>query len=450
LERLLRMGGNGLSAHQQRLSTTQNNISNALTPGYRRQTNDLATLGGRLGASGQLGVTTTGRRSIDAPLVDRWIPYERGRMGNAQTRYEIASLTESTMSTSGTQLQEHVAEFFTSLRQLSADPGSSIIRRDVVAKGQTLADGFRQAAEALQQVREGVRAQTEVLVEDINGKLDRVASLDRQITSGLGSPEIIDERDRLVSDLATSIGVRVVGMSNGGVSIVTASGRALVEGGQSRALSIATNADEQVEVLMPDGQPLARPGGQIGAMIDSDREVVGRTMEQLDTLARNFADAVNVEHSAGVALDGSTGRDFFASTGTPTGAAATFTVNAQIIDDPLLFGASDDAALLPGGNDAVLNMIDIQESAIVGTDTFAKFVNEISSDIAQQVVDAEGDEMSTGQSLAQLENMQASTSGVSMEEEMIAMAQAKNAFEASSRIIDVGNELFDTVFNLVR
>jgi len=261
---------------------------------------------------------------------------------------------------------------------------------------------------------------------------------------------IVDERDRLVSGRASSIGVRVVGMSNGGVSIVTASGRALVEGGQARALSIGLNGADELEVRMQDGQPLARPGGQIGAMIDSDREVIGQAMAQIDTLARNVADAINAEHSAGVALDGSTGRDFFSATGTPEGAAATFTVDAELVEDPLLLAASDDAALLPGGNDTILNMIELQEASMVGTDSFAKFVNEIATDIAQQVVDAEGDMMSTGQSLAQLENMQASTSGVSMEEEMIAMAQAKNAFEASSRIINVGNELFDTVFGLVR
>ena len=50
--------------------------------------------------------------------------------------------------------------------------------------------------------------------------------------------------------------------------------------------------------------------------------------------------------------------------------------------------------------------------------------------------------------LAHLEDVQASISGVSLEEELVAMTEAKHAFEASAKLITVADEMLGTVLSL--
>jgi flagellar hook-associated protein FlgK len=53
-------------------------------------------------------------------------------------------------------------------------------------------------------------------------------------------------------------------------------------------------------------------------------------------------------------------------------------------------------------------------------------------------------------SAIQLENLFQAEAGVSLDEEMIAMSQAKTAFDASSQVIRAADEMAQTVLMMVR
>ena len=55
---------------------------------------------------------------------------------------------------------------------------------------------------------------------------------------------------------------------------------------------------------------------------------------------------------------------------------------------------------------------------------------------------------SSSASIAQLENVQASISGVSLEEELLSINEAQRAFEAALRIIETTEEMMDSVMML--
>lgn len=123
-------------------------------------------------------------------------------------------------------------------------------------------------------------------------------------------------------------------------------------------------------------------------------------------------------------------------------------VNAEIVDDPALFAASNEVNAVPGGNGAVKSLSMVQDTTLVSDMSFERYVADMSSDLAQHIHQARSDASASASSLGHLRNLQSSVSGVSMEEEMIAMTQAKNAFEAASKLVQVGDELMNTILSL--
>jgi flagellar hook-associated protein 1 FlgK len=224
-----------------------------------------------------------------------------------------------------------------------------------------------------------------------------------------------------------------------------------VEGASARKLAV----DEQGGVLslgiegVGGTQALETPGGAIGGMLHSHNDVLAGHLEELDTLAYEFATQINAVHAAGVGLDGAGGRDLFEVTG-PGGAAKSLRVNGAIAADPSLIAASTDAAGLPGGNDNLQAMIDLAETALPNGNTLEEGLQKMRQGLGANIRAATLDAETASASLAQLESLRGSVEGVSLEEEMIALTEAQRGFEAAMKVVQAGDEMFDTILSLKR
>jgi flagellar hook-associated protein 1 len=149
-------------------------------------------------------------------------------------------------------------------------------------------------------------------------------------------------------------------------------------------------------------------------------------------VATQVANDVNTLHRTGFALDGSTGRDFFAIG--PTG----ISVAAAIVADPTLIGAASSAgagldgsraqeiAALTGANEAY-------QQLVVALGVESQAVNrrvEVQAAIVAHVDDA-----------------RESAAGVNLDEEMTAMVEYQHAYEAASRFLTAVDETLDTLIN---
>ena len=130
----------------------------------------------------------------------------------------------------------------------------------------------------------------------------------------------------------------------------------------------------------------------------------------------------------------------------PADPARSFSLSAQLKGHPERL-----ALWTPGaaGPDALGEMTGLDDSAQMSTgESFGAFVVGIQTGIGRAIHQASARLEQAEGALFGAQSMQSSLSGVSLEEEMVALTQAKQAFEASSRLVQVGNTLMDTILSL--
>ncbi len=152
--------------------------------------------------------------------------------------------------------------------------------------------------------------------------------------------------------------------------------------------------------------------------------------------------------SAGFAQDGTTGHNVFSVGATSANAAAQIAVDPTLLANPALLPASSSAAGLPGDNTNVNAMIATEQTALAGGSspetTFSNIVASFGA--ASQRASAMSDQ--DGALLDNLTNLRESTSGVSLDEEMVNLTSAQRAFEAVSKVITTADSMLDTLMSL--
>ncbi|MEC9400223.1 MAG: flagellar hook-associated protein FlgK, partial [Myxococcota bacterium] len=374
-----------------------------------------------------------------------------GESGHHRAKLEIATFTEGLVNGEGHDLSERVGDFFSTVRELESNPGDATTRREFVERARSLAQGVQQRHGALTRARELGQQKAGDTVNSINAKLSQIAASDQEIMSGQGGPEAVDARDKLVAQVSDSIGARVVPGKNGAVNLITQDGAALVEGGRARPLSLDVSAAGEMSLTSSNGRTLGKIGGELGGIFDADRQVIGSQLAELETFARDFANEANAVHSQGFGLDGNTGRPLF--TFDAAEASSSLAVAREIVDDPGLVAAASAAGNVPGGNINIQALAALQDAAIiggggVGGKTPQAALRQSATSLGQIIETTSLELEASNGALAHLEDVQASISGVSLEEELVAMTEAKHAFEASAKLITVADEMLGTVLSL--
>ena len=441
IQTLVRIGAGALGAGTQRMATVQHNIANAHTPGYRRQRADLHTLGGHHQTQA-FGVGVGDRRAIDAPLTDRLIPGYRGARGQQQALVHTAGLVEQMRAGGGGDLGEEVQAFFGTARALEASPNDRALRQAMLDGAERLAHRVRQDHDTLAQVRAESAHHAQALVGAINQDLQALAQADKALLADPQNLDLRDARDGRVGQLAEKIGVHPVRTDDGSLHLATAGGAALLEAGRAHPVTLKDGPPMQVHTAR--GVALGEVGGELGGTIQAHQEVLGQAMAQLEAFALEFGTAANAIHQAAAGGDGVTGRRLFDLD--PADPARAFRLAAE------LQGRPDRLALSASGTgapDALRQMLALDEAGGMSSgERFGDFVVGIDTGIGRAIKQAqERFELADG-ALFGAQAMQASISGVSLEEEMVALTQAKQAFEASSRLVQVGQELMDTILSL--
>ena len=304
----LQIGRSALHYAQAALQVTGNNMANATTPGFTRQTAIAAPLRGeRLGAGSFTGggvMLSAIQRHVDEAINSRI----RGALGDEQralTRQNLFSQIESIQNElTGSDLSSALTRFFNAWSELANNPSDLSVRTLVIEEGVSLAGRLRD-------VRDQIDRDAALQVGRADELLTGIASLNLSIAQaeqGQGTASSLrDQRDQLIDELSTMLDVSVVQHESGTVDLFVGSTPILL-GSASRGITLRTiSTADGPEFLIEtkvDGSDLNIASGSLGALITARQEIVSGVIDDLDALASSLIFEVNRIHSQGQAGKG--------------------------------------------------------------------------------------------------------------------------------------------------
>ena len=461
---ILGSGMGGLSGQKAAQQIASTNIANVNTPGYVRQ---------RLWLGAVDGLAGVGTRRAQGPrnrlLMDH-IGGVKGQLGfHSGHSKALLMLEYATNEIEGNGLGPRMTEFQETLRALEADPGSLALRKEVLNGARKLSAAFKATRKQFMDGANTVHYEMKYTANEVTRMSAEIAHLNQSILESNSYSEvpnldleaIISKRDHLVGQVSELVDTTIIHDKNGTVDLYVAGGRLLVDGGMSNAIKVSEmgvgpNYNVDIQITSLDG-PLLDPvqgfGGQLGGLKEGYDNSIRDGVNRIDELAFNYMKEFNVRHQGGFGLGGANGLDFFQDPGVVVDGAAIFMqLDAAVEQDPDLIAAAAVVGNLPGGNGNLSFLADALDdlgvladgSSILGAWTNLKFDITNRMQLASMGMDTER------ASALQLENLFQSEAGVSLDEEMIAMAQAKTAFDAASQVIRTADEMAQTILMMVR
>jgi len=308
------IGRSALTASQLGIQVAGNNLANASSPDYTRQTALLSPSGGRLisqNAYSGGGVAIDGvRREINEALQQR-LRTGIADESAARTRLDVYSGVESSLNElTGYDLSSQLSTFFNSWSERANLVQSSAV---IVQQGEELASFMRTMRSDLVDQRQQIDGELGAAVERADSLLSEIADVNGQIanaeTGGATAPGLRDKRDELLSELSGLMDVSTIEHANGAVDVLVGS-TPVVLGGLSRGLDLvreSDNGDLSVRIVLKDDRTTVPiTSGRVGALLDARGEAVDGTIEKLDAIASELIFRINQIHANGTNLDGLT------------------------------------------------------------------------------------------------------------------------------------------------
>ncbi len=457
LSGLFNLSREALAANQAALNATANNVANQNTPGYTRQVanfsaGDTVTLGAR-GVSTSTGpqVTTS---SVRDRVLEHRVQQQMQLQSSTGAESDVLTQIQSVFSVSGgttagsTQIGTALNSFFNSFTALAGNPSDAATQQGVLSAAQVLASTFNSAATQLAKVGTSLNVTLSSSVTAVNALTTTIAGLNKQIAGA--SPKgdagaLEDKRQLAIQQLSQYVGVDQIATENGGISLTTTGGTALVAGGMASALTAVTVGNAtQIQDSTGNSISAGLQGGSIGGQLKAQNVDLASATTALDALAYQVATAVNTQNSAGLTTSGSAGGAIFTVPATAAGAAAAMSViptNANAIA-----GAGVGEGVTGNTNATALaniaNLVNGSGLTIVGM--LSSLVGGVGSTASGL------EEQNTAQkaTLAQLTTQRDSLSGVSLDTEAANLSQYQRSYQAAAQLLTVLDRLMATAINL--
>jgi len=323
---LLGVSSTAVMAYQRALGTVSNNIANVHTEGYVRQESDLAesppTKQGTVYIGS--GVQFDGVKRAYDDFLEKNLRNTTSELNTQQPMVDFANRIVDLMGSDSVGLPPALDKFFATAQQLSTDPASTVLRAQFLRDADGLAGRFRELSTQMTTIDSETRDSTNQTVDQINTLTTQIAlvnkQLGREISIQRQSPELLDQRDLLLTKLSKLVKLNVTTATNGSVNISltnNAQNGVVVDG--QKAYELEAKFDEQdlgrvAIVLDPYGKKEAIPGignGELGGLLTFREQMLQPTMAQLDHLAKTVVDQVNTIHANGIDLSGNVGTNLF-------------------------------------------------------------------------------------------------------------------------------------------
>ena len=312
---------------------TGNNIANAGTAGYTRETVDIEPNGSVPVGNGQStssGVTVASvQRQVSEALNESLRDATSDQNGSQSLSSTLTSLQNAFGALNDNDLSTQLNSFFGDISSLANNPTDQTARSQVITDGQTIAQSLQTLQTQVQGVQQTTNQQVVTLAGQANSLVQSIASLNKQIAAGAGSGtnSLQDQRDQDLSQLSQLVNINVINQGNGEVNVLVGS-TPIVDGSTTRGITSGTTTDANGNTsatltFADNGDPINATGGQIGGLINAEQNYVAPALDTVNTIASGLIEAVNSVYSQGQGTS-----NFSSVTGTTQVTDTTAALNA--------------------------------------------------------------------------------------------------------------------------
>ncbi|MFE7378437.1 flagellar hook-associated protein FlgK [Bacillus cereus] len=421
----------GMLAAQMGLQTTKQNLSNIHTPGYVRQMVNYGSVGASNGYTPEqrigYGVQTLGVDRITDEVKTKQFNDQLSQLSYYNYMNSTLSRVESMVGTTGkNSLSSLMDGFFNAFREVAKNPEQPNYYDTLISETGKFTSQVNRLAKNLDTVEAQTAEDIEAHVNEFNRLAASLAEANHKIgQAGTQVPnQLLDERDRIITEMSKYANIEVSYESmNPNIASVRMNGVLTVNGQDTYPLQLNKEKDPMsVEIY---GSEISVTSGAIKSAIDTKAKIV-EYKKNLEDLMSSVKSQVNTVM----------GKDFFVGD-----YAKDMKLNPEFQKDISKMKISAETA----NKLAAITDGDYKEG-LSYKQALDQFIVRVASD--KSAVNAY--QKIHGDLLEGIQQEKMSVEGVNMEEEMVNLMAFQKYFVANSKAISTMNEVFDSLFSIIR
>jgi flagellar hook-associated protein 1 FlgK len=428
-------------------------------------------------------------------LIGAQLLNQQAKSSYSETLVQYTSTIDSVIADKSAGLSSAITEFFNVLGNYAADPSNKALAAAITGSANVVSQRMTGITTLVGQLKSDTATGLNDTVRQINTYLPALSDINQRIlksnSPGNSAPsaDLLDERDRILTSIQKLVGGQSLINADGtGTQLVA--GLPLVERGIANKVSV--NADgKSIAVEFnranANGSQVMQTiqsveGGQAGALLKMANEFIPKMEQRLNTTAlalvkiANEAGQTSSSAPTSVAIFGfKVGSNTYSSldSAEPTGLIPTLEYEADMANlynslgqsnsalvgakllaenfvaiapsDPLSYYSYNNAAKVytPLITSAKANSAE-QKSSLLGN-VVADLVTDVGVQIATWKNTKKADEVV----LSNLKEQREQLSGVNLDEEAANLLRYQQLYSASTKILQTGNQMFNTLLAIM-
>lgn len=467
------------------------NVSNANTPGYATRVAQTGT--GPTGSAEVNGVT----RITNPALFKSQLQSTSGG-AQASAVYNglstIAQLLNTDSNGNSSSPSSFIGKLSSALQTYDAAPTDMTAATGVVTAAKDLANSLNQATATVQSVRQNADQQIADSVTNINSILSKFEQVNTAIVGGTASKkdvtDLLDQRDSLLTQLSSEIGITTVTRPNNDMMIFTDSGVTLFETAPrsvtfqpNPALTAGATGNavyvDGVQVTGNSNFATSAHSGKLAGLTQLRDTIAPAYQNQLDEIARGLVSAFSESDQTGGGAPALPGLFTYpGATAVPgaalvPGLAGQIQVNAnadpsqggdptRVRDggisapgNPAYIYNTSGGALYTGRIEQLISSLSANQAfdpkASLNTDTsLTAFASSSDGWLSAQKQQASNANTYQSAMLSQSTQALSNAVGVNLDSQMAKMLDLENSYQATAKLMATVDSLYTTLFNAIK
>ena len=528
----------GLQSAQSGMLVTSQNVTGSSVEGYVRRTSSVRVNGlspSSIDLTGTSFAVEGFTRYFDNLLQGQLLS-QQSKTSYSQALTQSVAPLDAMLTEPATSIATALGNFFNSAGSIANEPTNDAYRQSLIGNARLVADRVRGLANSVGQISSNASQALADVLNQANSLTPQLASINAKIRAAAipgvaaASPDLLDERDRIVGKLqdlvggatlinedatasyllngqhlvdreiantfSNSTGTTVIRsdmpLSDLRIKAASLDGRNLVyvklvipAVAQKQSNGVTPLLDANGNSLMVPGQTILQDG-KAGAYVHLVQNFVPTVQKSINLLATQLVRTVNqITNAAGAAIIPIFGFSSITSSATPLTGITADTAGKTLLD--ALWKKADASAysyseLVEGSNpqsanyrqtiDAALSKpeFDARLFKMVGTfdnsqftnldaaasaslqskrDAFTSPVTFITSSVATTIATWKNTQQSNEALQKSLANQKSSITGVNLDEEAANLVKYQQLYNASSKLMQTGKQMFDTLLGML-